>query len=1024
MVNKCLACIPLFFGLVILIVGVILPPFVITAADKLLTNDGKGSMFYLCETKADPFGLKYQDIEDSFSGVYKIKDLRDGKNTGSYYDYYFYSIMNPKAYLVDGADADIVEVGPFVVQYWSRSYDLMYTDEGDLEFKYTTSYIPLDGDRHYYYDGEAIWSSVTDRKTPAHIDEHTRITHFSPLYQVVLSTANEMLLMMTSAGCTTTHILNVQTVNPLVGTTTCSESQRESENADCACCMMDDFFTLYNGLASGGLNYLAGMINGEDVLKCSTLLSESGSTAGFVSALALYDQGVTILSQGETTVAGGGDLFTHSAFGAFEFKTLAVQEHSINDLAFGYPSASIGYIQSALAMGPFVQAVAAAQQIDLTALPAEVASATVNGIVQMALDGNINFPASWGYDGSQGMAEYTHKISKVCKANCDMLEPENGEYGTAPNNVLAYQCPGSAPSRMGAGANVLEGDAMYTEDQDLSEVGGNDCMPYSYTYSTKAYCQIIDSVIQGYGAASATALGYEQCTCAAPFEPDDYLDSGCCLLSGSGPGLPLVPGFGCLYKSPGFIASNYAGGNTDIFASQELQKSKNGDSNADHDVQKMCPSTAEKEEFSWIVEDGGSKTQIIYLSDTTVDALTGYPTFVLNGNRVSAASFNSMDTITDVYVADVKGNDASYTTALGITADKGKKTLMKDGTPGNKTILTYVSTVGRPTSFLQEVENTLTTLEDDYGNEVEVHRYKIDPLLLHSPANGGNPDNPKMGAGLLYDGLQDVTWGTPGYSVYLSFVHFLGGDPLLYTQASNDHVGLATSGNGIKLYNSHTYGNYESEPAPATFVSGAENPDYTIIDADFASSNEDYLRVYIDYEPSSGLAVNGHERLQGSVSPWFCNPSTDTYCVLGISLSGAHKCHSAFGKGFMESIVVPGIAAAMLGAGEVPDMQTGIAAATSTIPALLSSTSDPTFPCSAMNVYTPDYVGGKILPIYWADKRAGVEAGADMTIFAGIATINELMGTLFNAGLGVGLVLLIIGLACCAMGGTKTAASG
>lgn len=94
---------------------------------------------------------------------------------------------------------------------------------------------------------------------------------------------------------------------------------------------------------------------------------------------------------------------------------------------------------------------------------------------------------------------------------------------------------------------------------------------------------------------------------------------------------------------------------------------------------------------------------------------------------------------------------------------------------------------------------------------------------------------------------------------------------------------------------------------------------------------KDFIESYIDLEPATGLGIRSNLRFGVSHSLWECDPESNAHCKLAKFSDDSGKCYG-------------------------------------------STEGDFTYPCSASNIFSPDVIGGKIIPSYWVeDKRKEVD---------------------------------------------------
>ena len=154
-----------------------------------------------------------------------------------------------------------------------------------------------------------------------------------------------------------------------------------------------------------------------------------------------------------------------------------------------------------------------------------------------------------------------------------------------------------------------------TNVMDEITLGGIDCAPYSFTYSTKKMCNDIFQTL----TVAPNTPGYEQCVCADG--SDDWMTKGCCLAGGK---LETdLTGWGCLYSVPGKIGPNYLGKTGDVGRAIETWISK-APADEPKNSQFMCPAkgsrTAEQKELGFF-EQYESQNEFTTYYDTGRDRI-------------------------------------------------------------------------------------------------------------------------------------------------------------------------------------------------------------------------------------------------------------------------------------------------------------------------------------------------------------------------------------------------------------------
>ena len=168
----------------------------------------------------------------------------------------------------------------------------------------------------------------------------------------------------------------------------------------------------------------------------------------------------------------------------------------------------------------------------------------------------------------------------------------------------------------------------------------------------------------------------------------------------------------------------------------------------------------------------------------------------------------------------------------------------------------------------------------------------------------------------------------------------MNGDQELLTQQNNSHV-YSTDGNGIKIFRPlnfvHDPGSFSLDNLNYMHLSNSTT--LFQVTHDFLDQNP--YESYIDLEPATGLGIRARFRHGISHSLWECDPASNEKCKLSKSLG--NRCY-------------------------------------------LSSSQSTSFPCSAVNVFFPDAVGGKIIPTYWVENKQ--QKATDIDI-ASLSVITE-----------------------------------
>jgi hypothetical protein len=520
--------------------------------------------------------------------------------------YSFYNIHNPKEYL-GGGDAVVVEQGPYnlrcvnfllvqasqdfqidnggflvicsflLCRKYTVAYDVAQTTssltaasqpdpKGTLEYNTANAYLVLDKDvkatsnllRNADFTlsvAESKATLSTKRLLANQLSMTDIVTNFSPDYLSFLGAMNDEVNMILSLKCTGEQIANIG-VN---GKAQCSTEELGNVSAaNCACCMMDDAFTLAtsrnNGVSPAFTN-------------CNSYFSDDGPIMSTLSLLASYDGGAVVKSSGEKKYDGSGSAFTSTSFGQTNIYTALIQSHTINDLMFGYPSAYLGWVAFNAQMAR------AKKSLTSPLSSTDLSKRMLTG----QMDANLSLKLG-------NMADYTSKVGSVCYATC----LKNGN------------CAGYAPER------------HETSDVDKVKLGGIECKPYTSAFETVAKCTATNAALQ----LNANAPGYEACVCANG--SDEWSSKGCCLAAGKYNGSNLR-GEGCLFEVAGIVDPNYSGMDASSANTVDLGKAlrswmEREEPNSASEF--MCPAVGtsldEHKKFGYYESYDGSKGHVTY----------------------------------------------------------------------------------------------------------------------------------------------------------------------------------------------------------------------------------------------------------------------------------------------------------------------------------------------------------------------------------------------------------------------------
>lgn len=783
-------------------------------------------------------------------------------------------------------------------------------------------------------------------------------------------------------------------------------------------------------------------ISGTNLKPCTDFYKPTAAGVGLISLLASYDGGTPVLVSGQPN--GYGGTFTASSLGQFAITTPIVTSHSANDNFFGYPVALLGAIMPMLALEKLWGTLNYMKNYAGDWGPAKTTLFTDLGIETDKLEFNrqvLNGKFSPGTElNAMGFAypvadqaEYTARVGEVCADNCAV----STAIVTASGGIVspyAFQCAGTAPDRY---------DDFYIGKEGLLEFASNECRPYSFTYSTKYFCGAIEVGIAQAGTigmrtlfvngavaggatdgqaaaawtaslgaaktaldttsdydaavwiiadsavtsgkwslpasttpyardhanyaatlagvtasiksnvlATAATAGTVPCMCAdATIDARASDFGGCCLAGGTAQGTPLT-GFGCLTQGSGYVDVQFE--DADLHASmqrkEEMYAAKDA---ANLNKQRTCPAEGDKVN-EWAEFEGKSEYGIYKNSE---------------GN---------------VFVAPVEGGDGGKFPPMGLTIAQGEEGISKkDAHPVESTQL-YVSQALRSLK-LNWVKNI-----DVSG--VNLAQYSPGPNLLNAldaaeeSGGPGDEDAADKGQGTVANGLADISFFAPGnLALYLSQPNFMSGD----TDALiSEH----------DVYNCWEYNTYSE--AESAFTEGVlDLTKCTKMDAEWVADNKGFLNVALDVEPGVGLTIGGHSRLQANTRTLHeCDPTAvgNTACALGFN-SAMGECHKTMAAGTFSSM--PTSAKQLITAWHVSINGNSD----------WSSADSPGFPCSQASILTPKLMGGKVMPLYWAD----IWAAATDDILDKFITIGKAnaMGKGLQTPLMLGgIALAVIGL--------------
>jgi len=473
---------------------------------------------------------------------------------------------------------------------------------------------------------------------------------------------------------------------------------------------------------------------------------------------------------------------------------------------------------------------------------------------------------------------------------------------------------------------MCEGTAKTRSETSIPDqiaLGGIDCKPFSATYATKMYCQMISETLR----AQPNAPGFAECQCAGPYT---WSESGCCLAGGMLQGSDMT-GFGCLSPIPGAVDSNLLGKDksdpTKLDIGQAIKEYINLKDLKSQSIF-MCPvagvKQVEQQKFDYYEEFNGERESVIFYD-------TGLP-------RIQIGDESNESAIP--YSSQVTGGSGHYMPPTGLVSIAGGAVLTV-GYPSQTTRKIFVGPAKRSFDFIWQFSGGLFPRSCGTSNCIPTLRFvESDDNFKQAKAK----NKQQTGQGLPFDGL--ISLGhLNGIPVYLHQPFFMGGDTELYTQLNNSYV-QAYPGNGINLYHLiGEYYTYTNSPIYDKIIEGGNNSNYQLVDKAWVEDRRQSFESYLDVESATGITLESRIRYGVSYSVWECNPQLNPSCLLSLQSKGQARCYKNFGQTFLSTL--PSSAQAYLEAQRQDNF---------------------TFPCSAANVFTPNVVGGKIIPVYWASS--------------------------------------------------------
>lgn len=690
-----------------------------------------------------------QTCADDSSTLKKLTSVNLAEKAPTDLKYNFYSLHNPKEYL-DGNDAILVEKGPYALRKHSVAYDVSQSPssltnaaepdpKGNLEYSTANAYLVLDRDTQAttnllrkedlslaFSSDSKVTLPETKRVLATHLSMSDSVVNYSPDYLSLLGAFNDEANLILSLQCTADQIANIGAV----GKAQCTDEQLgDSSVSTCACCMMDNDYKL---ATSRGTGVPPAYKN------CNSFFDDEGSTISTLSLLASHDGGIAVKSAGEKKYDGSGDDFTATALGQTEIFTALIQNHTVNDIMFGFPSAYLGKVAF------LAQVDQAKKSLTSPLSSVELSKRMLTG----QMDSDLSFRLG-------DIAQYTSDVGSVCFATC----------------LAEGNCSGHAPER------------HELSDVDKIKLGGIDCMPYTSTFDTVAKCAAINTALQ----QDPNAAGYDACVCAN--ESDEWSTQGCCLAGGTNNGESLR-GEGCLYEVAGIVDPNYAGMDMSVANAVDLGSALQAWINketANTSSEFMCPAPGL-----------GLEEHAKFGAYESYDGSTSHVTYYHTGNDRIRQN-DVIDSTSTEYSTPVSGGSGKYFRPKGVTTKVGTNEI-SDGFPIDIAHPVYVPDAKRSIDFKFEGVRDNFVRNKICGSSQCIVSARLTPIAttFHAtnktdgaglPYNGLQPIGHVTGPSIN------------GRPEYLHQPLFVGGDELLYTQQSNSYV-ERNDGNGVKIYRS------------------------------------------------------------------------------------------------------------------------------------------------------------------------------------------------------------------------------
>jgi hypothetical protein len=500
-----------------------------------------------------------------------------------YRDFFVYDITNAAEYAAGTTDVpEVHEIGPFVSRCYSESFD--------VEFKGST----ISYRDHMYCQWEKDNARNVDDFDEYMVNDGDvkLITHMNAGYNKVLGLSmNEGAIFLQASGCSVAQIVNIANLAPDDPADTvlpCSWATMKpmnptpgsDENDKCGCCIpgqgtltstqMRDAtwastaFTPYQPLYGASTAIMpCEMLSQPKDLGAGGEINDqypANQVAKKLHTLATYDGGI----ESPTT------LTTTAANIPITVRTPQIVKKTVNEIAFGYPTAVLGYFLQQMVLSDTALATIKGA---FAGFPLPPGAPTITLTDAQAKAYNLNNIAALP---GQTLGRTTTDVGKVCKDKCSLGAMFNPADPTTWATALSMSsCAGYAA------------DAEDIADENLKYLGGINCMPYTATFVYNVAVMIERYAADGAAAAGGTAPVYanEIPTCAsdltvnlATFQPDtvtkfDYefakvrafilgggsganLDAElCCIAEGNHAVLGDLQGMGCLAHFSGYLNS-------------------------------------------------------------------------------------------------------------------------------------------------------------------------------------------------------------------------------------------------------------------------------------------------------------------------------------------------------------------------------------------------------------------------------------------------------------------------------------